>query len=279
MGRISLQLTLLCAVFIGSAIGCNRSGGRGSVAAVAPPCVDASGVWEGEVMTIDSGNCPDHNGTRLVTIFVLQVGCDLTVTDAQGNSFTGTIDGDALAWSGNFSDSTGTTTVDTATATIIGDSLAGTTSYIWTDGIEVCSGTTSFNLVRPCTAPGAHFECNPSPLPIPDASSGCIINGHAACDGSTIFVPHSFTISNLSVQIDITHPFGGDLSATLISPTGTVEFLIVQGVQSTPPDIHTTLVTSNFAGECSVGVWTLQVCDWCSDGEVGILTQWCIDMR
>jgi subtilisin-like proprotein convertase family protein/subtilisin family serine protease len=77
---------------------------------------------------------------------------------------------------------------------------------------------------------------------------------------STINVPDSLRISQLSVTVNITHTYIGDLIVKLTSPTGTVVTLHNRTGGSTD-NLRQTYTPANFNGQLSPGVWTLSVSD------------------
>lgn len=86
---------------------------------------------------------------------------------------------------------------------------------------------------------------------------------------SSIEVTESMRVERVDVSIDILHPWVGDLSITLASPSGTVSFLLWRPAQgalsaygSSQSDVHFTFDTVLDWGEDSRGTWTLHVVDW-----------------
>lgn len=112
------------------------------------------------------------------------------------------------------------------------------------------------------------------PLAIPDKDPAGI--------QSTIAVPDSFTIGDIHVAVNITHPRVGDLEVDLTSPGGTTVRLH-DGSGGNRDDIITTydLVTapdgpgsmSDFDGEDVGGMWTLTVVD-AAINNTGLLNNW-----
>jgi subtilisin-like proprotein convertase family protein len=140
-------------------------------------------------------------------------------------------------------------------------------------------------------AVGATYSCTGVPQDIPDPGTLEV----------TIDVPDLTTISNVTVQIQILHPFDGDLSATVESPSGTkvVLFSNVGGdgdnfkntvfddeaktaiADGTPPFEGTYQPQeklSAFADETSQGTWKLTVTDG-SKLDAGTLVCWSLDIE
>ncbi|MBI3951398.1 MAG: S8 family serine peptidase [Acidobacteria bacterium] len=124
------------------------------------------------------------------------------------------------------------------------------------------------------------------PKPVPDVST----------IRSTLFVPDRLRVLDLDIQLTIKHTFDGDLSAFLISPSGTRVRLFSQvGARgrdftnttfddeaSTPIRAGTPPFTGrfrpegelgNFDGEVAYGLWTLEVADL-NAGDTGQVMSW-----
>ncbi len=87
---------------------------------------------------------------------IYQNGNNLTVKDKDNNTFSGTISGNSVSWTGSYDDTYngGTTTINSLTATIASDcrSMSGRMSWTWKDdprsSNDSCSGTTEFDGIR-----------------------------------------------------------------------------------------------------------------------------------
>ena len=163
-----------------------------------------------------------------------------------------------------------------------------------------CSGTSPSTSVymdsnKTCTANFCHEGClcypsSDTPVAIPDLDT---IN-------SSINVPDGFTIDDVNVTLDITHTYDADLDVYLISPQGTrVELFTDVGgnganfTNTTLDDECATPITggtvpftgcyqpegslSDFDGENSSGVWTLELSDdYLADA--GTLQSWSLEV-
>ncbi len=115
------------------------------VDATAP--VNAAGTWS-IIDTNDSNTCGDPTGVpEMYDITVTQNGVSITVATPVG-TFSGTVNGNSVSWSGSYPENGGTTTITSLMATVLGDSLSGSTSWSWTDGVDSCSGSNSFTGAR-----------------------------------------------------------------------------------------------------------------------------------
>jgi subtilisin-like proprotein convertase family protein len=90
---------------------------------------------------------------------------------------------------------------------------------------------------------------------------------------SSIPVTGNGTVASLSLSLNITHPFRGDLSVTLISPAGT-QFNVSNRLGGSDDNvIFTNLAVPTFNGQTAAGTWKLKVQDL-APGDVGTLTSW-----
>jgi len=110
--------------------------------------------------------CPDftEDRTDYETYEITQDGNDITVTN-QGNTYYGTVNGNQISWSGNMQEDGGTTTINSLSLTITGDTFSGTATWTWTDGETTCSGTTQITGNRTYTPPEPELEPEPEPEP------------------------------------------------------------------------------------------------------------------
>ncbi len=163
---------LLLSLSILSACG-GGGGGGGAPTPTDTPIGEVDGVWMIDE-TIKPSNCAVPAPEESFNLTVTQNGNDVTVTDEDGNVFSGSITGNTLRWSGSYADEApdgtpGRTNLQPMTATIAADcnSLSGRADWTWTatDGSGyVCSGYTDFEGTR-SGAPG----CGTPPQAAPDA--------------------------------------------------------------------------------------------------------------
>ncbi len=101
-------------------------------------------------------------------------------------------------------------------------------------------------------------------LAIPDAD--------AAGATSSIEVGSGINIDHVEVDLQITHPYIGDLVVTITSPTGTVSRLFNRA-GGTQNNINFVTSSTQFWGETGTGNWTLKVQDM-AGGDIGTLNSW-----
>lgn len=111
--------------------------------------LDISGTWTFEINdSTDVAECEDDRTENFV---VVQSGTDLEVTDEGGHSYSGSLSGDALVWTGSYPEDGGTSETSLE-ATVAVDSngamsMSGSSSWSFTlDGESdpACSGTSTF---------------------------------------------------------------------------------------------------------------------------------------
>ncbi len=83
-------------------------------------------------------------------------------------------------------------------------------------------------------------------------------------------------IVGASLDLDITHPFIGDLTVVLTSPNGT-EFIAHNRSGASSDDIKAQFSTYQFDGEDAQGVWQLHVID-SGRGDEGLLNSWSLTL-
>ena len=96
---------------------------------------------------------------------------------------------------------------------------------------------------------------------------------------SRITVPNSVRIGSMSVSVNITHTYIGDLKVDLVAPNGTVIVLHNRagGATANLSATYTTAL-SGLANQPANGAWTLRVGDY-AGGDVGTLVSWGLTIR
>ncbi len=93
----------------------------------------------------------------------------------------------------------------------------------------------------------------------------------------TITVPGSGTVTSVSVAIDVSHTYKGDLKIDLIAPDGTTKTVHNRSGGSAD-DIDQTY-TPDFAGVPIAGIWTLQINDNYATADDGTLNSWTLTIN
>lgn len=109
--------------------------------------------------------------------------------------------------------------------------------------------------------------CNQVAQAIPDNNPAGVV--------SSIFVGDAAEIVSVTVSVDITHTWRGDLIVEITSPAGTTVRLHNRTGSSADDLIATYSGLVQFAGESSNGTWNLLVSDN-AGADVGQLNEWCI---
>ncbi len=116
------------------------------------------------------------------------------------------------------------------------------------------------------------------PLAIPD--------GDTAGVSAAVDVALNSHVSAVTLSINLTHPWTGDLVVELESPTGTIVRLHdrsggssadLVGTWDTTLDVDGPGALADFIGEAVVGTWTLRVSDRVS-GDIGVLNDWTLHL-
>lgn len=150
-GLLTLCLSLALAACGGGGGGGGSDGGGNTT--TPPPSgssdtVDVAGDWD--VVERMNSSCIDDDYAQY-TVKVAQAGTALTVT-AGGNSYSGTIDGRSVSWTGSYPEDGGTTTITRMTLTLASDdnTLNGTSGWKWVSasGAQKCEGTTQVTAQR-----------------------------------------------------------------------------------------------------------------------------------
>jgi serine protease len=118
--------------------------------------------------------------------------------------------------------------------------------------------------VTPANESTTSFPSTDTPIDIPDANPAGIT--------STLEVADDIAISELAVEVNITHTFVGDLIVTLVGPDGTAVVLHDREGGS-GDDIHLTYPVAEFAGASTAGTWQLLVSDNAGI-DIGSLDSW-----
>jgi subtilisin-like proprotein convertase family protein len=117
------------------------------------------------------------------------------------------------------------------------------------------------------------------------SASSSFTNGLAIPDGDTTGISDTLTIGAglqidfVEVELNLTHPYRGDLVVTLTSPNGTESVLVNQPSNGSDDgdNIVFTLSSTHQWGETSAGNWTLTVKDL-AGGDVGFLNNWTLNL-
>lgn len=101
-------------------------------------CYSVEGTWETVEHVVGCGK--DFTENKNYTLS--QNECRLTV-DVDGYTFSGSIDHDRITWQGSYPEDDGTTTITALSLAVSGDTISGSSTWHWTDGVDECSGSTT----------------------------------------------------------------------------------------------------------------------------------------
>ena len=154
----------------------------------------------------------------------------------------------------------------------------GSATFAFTPGAEGASPTTSFT---------ASCAANSMESASGNASPGLELDGSSVLDSSTE-LPASgliMAMDSLTVDVNISHTYRGDVVLDLRSPSGTLINLkgadvadsAADVIGSFPSTLTPTESLNSFLDESIAGSWTLFVAD-AFDGDVGVFNSWAINI-
>jgi hypothetical protein len=131
----------------------------GEEAGCAEPAGDATGVWEMTATPIEDTCDGEPGAPYTFWVTIMQEGNSLTAQTPEG-TFPGTICGDRIQMSGSYPEDNGTTTANLELTVLAdGNSVEGSDTWNWTNGVQNCGGSESLVGVRADTR---HSEvCEP----------------------------------------------------------------------------------------------------------------------
>jgi hypothetical protein len=134
-------LGILSAFLVGCGGGSDGSGSSGT-------CANIAGTWDSSE-TVDGSACGEGTFTQQQTYTITQTGCAITIA-VPGTTFTGTVSGSHLSWTGSFPSDGGTTTITGMNLTLASDqgSATGTASWTWSGSGTSCPGTTQVTATK-----------------------------------------------------------------------------------------------------------------------------------
>ncbi len=134
----------------------------------------------------------------------------------------------------------------------------------------------------------AHVASNRTQLATTHTVAKVIPDGGGINAASSAFdsisVSQAIDVERVEVTLNVTHPFVGDLSVLLTSPSGTTSFLLWRPQQNAlsaygtnQDNIHFTFDTVLDWGESSVGSWGLTILDYVT-GDIGTFDSWTLNL-
>ena len=94
---------------------------------------------------------------------------------------------------------------------------------------------------------------------------------------STIEITDQAVIQSLAVQVEVTHPYRGDLSVIITHPEGD-EVTLHKREGRNATDLSLNVSVPEWVGRPLQGEWTLQVIDH-AEGDVGRLVEWSLSAQ
>ena len=142
-------LLFITVLFISACGGGGGGGGDTGGGGTVTPIGDVSGSWSVDETTATTNCQGEVPGTTTTNTYALNLTGSTITLISNGNTYSGTMDGNRITGSASYPEDGGTTTasVDSIVADSC-DSFTGTTTWSWTDGVESCNGTTSLTGTR-----------------------------------------------------------------------------------------------------------------------------------
>ena len=154
-----------------------------------------------------------------------------------------------------------------------GQDAAGT----WTLTVSDLAGRDVGRLNRWAIALTTGGDTPPPPpvdaLRFENATAVAIPDNDEAGITSPIVVTTDATIASLSVEVDITHSYVGDLLVTLVN--GSTETVLWNRQGGSADDLRQTFTVTDFNGRSARGTWTLKVSDR-AGSDTGTLNRWAL---
>ena len=156
--RIMSKRLVLITLFLGIPIlGCSDGGNSPAPVSVPPPPVasppppvpaaDVAGTWFSRTEN-NAVNCGDGVFIDGQAIVITQNDSAITLLTSTGNTFSGTVNGDIIEWTGDFEERGGTTTFTSLSVMVSGNSASGNAAWTWTDPTDSCNGTMDITVSR-----------------------------------------------------------------------------------------------------------------------------------
>jgi len=132
-------------------LGCSSGGKSSAPVSSSPPppplpppppvqAADIAGTWFSRIAN-NAVNCGMGEFIDAQAIVITQDDSVIALSMSTGNTFSGTVNGDIIEWTGSFEERGGTTTFTSLSITASGSSASGNAAWTWTDGIDSCNGT------------------------------------------------------------------------------------------------------------------------------------------
>lgn len=102
--------------------------------------VDVAGTWFSRTVN-NAVNCDVGEFIDAQALVITQDDSAITLLTSTGNTFSGTVNGDIVEWTGSFEERGGTTTFTSLSVIVSGSSASGNADWTWTDGTDSCNGT------------------------------------------------------------------------------------------------------------------------------------------
>jgi len=245
-----------------------------------------TGATTAQLTITGTGATATHTATASLTVTNVNAAPTVAITaPTNGSTVSGNVsvtasasDSDGTVASVKFDLPDGTSVTDTAApfaTTWNSATVADGGGYVIRATATDNQGATAVTTVTVAVANGTGgcingtFTATGLPLAIPDNNATGIT--------SSLAVTGNGTIASLSLSLNITHTFRGDLVVTLIAPGGT-QFVVSNRAGGAADNlVVTNQVITTFAGQAAAGSWKLKVQDL-AGADVGTLNSWSLNI-
>lgn len=198
MNKLNIWTGTLTLFFALLLTACGGGGG-----ATTAPIGDISGAWAMTLIT-DASACPvDTSKTETPTVEITQSGSSATVIIPGEGTYTGSVSGNILTWSGSYPDDGGTVqTTVSLTIDASCNTMSGLANWTWSGNGTSCQGTTQASGTR-----NDPVGCGATTDPAPTTGSVAAPVDYDFEDGT---VPAAFVMSgDADWSIDAVNGSGG----------------------------------------------------------------------
>lgn len=233
-------------------IGCNGgSSGGGDQNTNPEEAADVSGTWQIHEDINDSACVGEpHTSTDNYTITVTQSGKSITVTDEDGNHYSGTVNGSTLSWTGSIVEQTGTSTITSMSLTISGNTISGTANWNWNGLAGPCSGTTEVSGTR--TSGGSTTGGWAGSWIVTEHDNADSCGGGEDDDIITLII----TVNGSQITVDNTTDGEGPVTGTITGNTATLHDVTSEENEGTSTTDVTITISQDGKSITGTGKWS-----------------------
>jgi len=178
---------------------------------------DVGGTWFTRIAN-NAVNCGLGEFIDAQALVITQDENDITLLTSAGDTFSGSVNGDIVEWSGEFDERGGTTTFTSLSIIVSGSSASGNAAWTWTDGTDSCNGTMEITASQDWGVPDGEKNSRPGiadPIVFTDGVAFVAGNLSKATDEDYFSL---VLATDATVQIELSHfdPLSTDLALEIL---------------------------------------------------------------